>query len=170
MTTLEFTNQILQFQEKLSYFAISLTSDKDDADDLIQETYLKALSNKDKYSDQTNLKAWVYTIMKNTFINNYRRNYKSSARINSTDDPYQLDTSRDKYIVQPDSKYSEKEIMNVIDKLDDDYRLPFKMHLAGYKYKEISDELGLLIGTVKSRIFHARRKLMDELRDFRYSN
>ena len=73
MTTYEFNNNLIGMKTNLQRFAMSLTYDRDTALDLVQDTYLKALTFKDKFVDYTNLKAWVFTIMKNTFINNYRR-------------------------------------------------------------------------------------------------
>ena len=69
MTAIEFNNQLISLHNSLKFFANTLTSNAEEADDLIQDTYLKALTNRDKFADNTNLKAWTYTIMKNTFIN-----------------------------------------------------------------------------------------------------
>jgi hypothetical protein len=111
MTTLEFTNQLLQFQDKLNYFAISLTSDKDDADDLMQETYFKALSNRDKYSEQTNLKAWVYTIMKKTPSLIITEGISNPAlRLTALMIHISWDTSKDKYIVQQILNFLKKKL------------------------------------------------------------
>jgi RNA polymerase sigma-70 factor (ECF subfamily) len=143
-----------------------LTSNREEAKDLIQDTFLKALANRDKFAADTNLKAWTYTIMKNTFINNYRRNQKANTIIDSTEDLFYLNIPRKSDFPSPDSKFSEKEINKSISKLDPDQRMPFEMHHQGYKYKEIADHLNISIGTVKSRIFFTRRKLMDTLKDF----
>ena len=166
MTTIDFNNSLIGMKPNLQRFAMSLTSDHDSALDLVQDTYLKAISNKDKFVDYTNLKAWVFTIMKNTFINNYRRNLKENTIIDGTQDLYYLNQPHDKGFVSPESDYAEGEIEKAINSLDDDFRIPFRMHLEGYKYKEIADELGLKIGTVKSRIFFTRQKLMDMLKDY----
>ena len=88
MTAIEFNNQLLSFQNPLKYFALKLTADNEDAEDLLQETFLKALKYKNKFEDKTNLKAWLYTIMKNTFINNYRRAVRKRTIIDNTDDDY----------------------------------------------------------------------------------
>ena len=167
MTAVEFNTQMLSLNDRLNYFALSLTANKDDAEDLLQETYLKALRNREKFKEQINFKAWIYTIMKNIFINTYRRTYKSNTKIDSTDDPYQLDSSREKYVIPPDVEFNAKEINRIIESLSDDFRIPFRMHYEGFKYKEIADELDLNIGTVKSRIFHARKKLMGMMQDYR---
>jgi len=166
MTTLEFNNSLIGMKSNLQRFAMSLTSDRDTALDLVQDTYLKAITYKDKFVDFTNLKAWVFTIMKNTFINNYRRNVKENTIIDGTKDLYYLNQPHDKGYISPESDYAEGEIEKAIDSLDDEFRIPFRMHLEGFKYKEIADELRLKIGTVKSRIFFTRQNLMLLLKDY----
>jgi RNA polymerase sigma-70 factor (ECF subfamily) len=166
MTTYEFNNNLIGMKSNLHKFAMSLTSDREKAHDLVQDTYLKAITYKDKFVDYTNLKAWVFTIMKNTFINNYRRNIKENTMIDGTQDLYYINLSDDKGYISPDSSYSESEIEKAIDSLEDEFRIPFRMHIEGYKYKEIADELNLKIGTVKSRIFFTRQKLMNILKDY----
>jgi RNA polymerase sigma factor (sigma-70 family) len=166
MTQYEFNNSLLEMKSNLQRFAMSLTSDRDTALDLVQDTYLKAITYKDKFVDYTNLKAWVFTIMKNTFINNYRRNVKENTIIDGTQDLYYINQPHDKGFISPESSYSEGEIEKAIDSLPDEFRIPFRMHVDGFKYKEIADELGLKIGTVKSRIFFTRQKLMLILKDY----
>jgi RNA polymerase sigma-70 factor (ECF subfamily) len=167
MSTLEFNEQMLSYKTPLKYFAISLTSDTDDADDLLQDTMLKALTYKDKFADSTNLKAWLYTIMKNTFINNYRRNSKTRQIIDKTKDLFFLNIPQSNAEVSPVSKISEKDIQGHVNALEDELRVPFVSYFEGYKYKEIADRLNIPIGTVKSRIFLARKKLIVSLKDFR---
>jgi RNA polymerase sigma factor (sigma-70 family) len=166
MTQIEFTHKLVSLHENLQYYANMLTSNREEAKDLIQDTYLKALANRDKFADDTNLKAWTYTIMKNTFINNYRRNQKANTIIDNTEDLFYLNIPRKSEFASPESNYSEKEIKKSISKLAPDQRLPFEMHNDGFKYKEIADSLNISIGTVKSRIFFTRRKLMDNLKEF----
>jgi len=166
MTTFEFNSNLIGMKPNLQRFAMSLTSDHDTALDLVQDTYLKAITNKDKFVDYTNLKAWVFTIMKNTFINNYRRNIKENTIIDGTQDLYYINQPNDKGSISPESNYSEGEIERAINSLEDEFRIPFRMHIEGYKYREIADELGLKIGTVKSRIFFTRQKLMQMLKDY----
>ena len=115
---------------------------------------------------KTNLKAWLYTIMKNTFINNYRRAVKTKTIIDTTADLYYINIPQDSGIASPESTLNSQEIKEVISDLEEEYRIPFMMYFEGFKYKEIADELNLPIGTVKSRIFIARKKLMDVLKDF----
>lgn len=166
MTTQEFNSSLIGMKSNLQRFAMSLTSDRDSALDLVQDTYLKAITYKDKFVDYTNLKAWVFTIMKNTFINNYRRNVKENTLIDGTQDLYYVNLPGDKGFISPESAYAEAEIEKAIESLSDEFKIPFRMHINGFKYKEIADELGLKIGTVKSRIFFTRQKLMLLLKDF----
>jgi RNA polymerase sigma-70 factor (ECF subfamily) len=166
MTIIEFNQNLVMMKPKLQRFALSLTYDRDNALDLLQDTYLKAIANREKFSDYTNLKAWIYTIMKNTFINNYRRNAKQNTIIDSTQDLYYINQPQDKGYISPESSYATVEIENIIDTLDDEFRIPFRMHVDGYKYSEIADKLGLNIGTVKSRIFFTRQKLMRLLKSY----
>ena len=163
MTAIEFNYQLTGLSDSLKRFALSLTSNHEDASDLLQETFVKAISYRDKFADDTNLKAWTFTIMKNTFINNYRRIIKSNTTFDNTNDLYYLNLNRESNLENPDSTTSANEINNHIDNLEDDFKVPFKMHLQGYKYKEIADNLGLKLGTVKSRIFFTRKKLMESL-------
>ena len=164
MTEIEFQCKLINLQDSLMRFAQRLTADKEDAKDLVQETSLKALRNCDKFAYESNFKAWTYTIMKNTFINGYR----VSARQNNYCDHtkagfYQLQV-HDSGANNPDSIYMSREIENTIEALHDDFKLPFKMHHEGFRYEEIANTLGMSLGTVKSRIFYARKKLMQQLK------
>ncbi len=166
MTALEFNYQITGLKKNLEYFAYSLTANQDDANDLLQDTYLKALTYREKFVKDDNLKAWMFTIMKNTFINNYRRNVKANTIIDGTKDLYYLNLPRDAGFADPVSSANTRDIEQAIASLDDDYKIPFTMHLKGFKYKEIAEKLDISIGTVKSRIFFTRKKLMAKLQDF----
>lgn len=166
MTQIQFNNALLSLQEKLHFYALSLTADQERANDLLQETFLKALTYREKFAHNTNFKAWIYTIMKNTFINDYRRNVKTKTTFDSSNNGFHLNFSKDKVYPGPDSFYSSKEINKSINALDDDYRVPFTMFLNGFKYKEIAKELELPLGTVKSRIFFTRKKLEKSLKDY----
>ncbi len=165
MTAVEFNYKLLGLQKNLKYFAYTLTSNYEDAQDLVQETYLKALTNREKFAANTNLKAWTFTIMKNTFINNYRQNVRNNTILDKTDDLYYLNLSKESGEGLPDSDYSLKEIKSTINKVSPDQRKPFEMYNNGYKYKEIAEALNLSIGTVKSRIFFTRKKLMAALKE-----
>jgi len=165
MSSVEFNKQILAFSNQLRYFALSLTSNDEQAKDLLQETMLKAMVYRDKFADSTNLKAWLYTIMKNIFINNYRRAAKTRTIIDGTKDLYYVNLPQVSSGRVAESKMNEKEIYKAVELLEDEYKIPFEMYFEGYKYKEIAEHLDLPIGTVKSRIFLARKQLMDALVD-----
>jgi RNA polymerase sigma-70 factor (ECF subfamily) len=165
MSSVEFNKQILAFSNQLRYFALSLTSNDEQAKDLLQETMLKAMVYRDKFADSTNLKAWLYTIMKNIFINNYRRAAKTRTIIDGTKDLYYVNLPQASSGRVAESKMNEKEIYKAVELLEDEYKIPFEMYFEGYKYKEIAEHLDLPIGTVKSRIFLARKQLMDALVD-----
>ncbi len=166
MTQIQFNNALLSLKDKLHYYALSLTSDTERANDLLQETMLKALMYRDKFTQNTNFKAWIYTIMKNTFINDYRRSVKTKNTFDYSNNDFHLLFSKDKVYPAPDSFYSSKEIHASIEALEDDYKVPFTMFLEGYKYKEIAEKLNLPLGTVKSRIFFTRKKLEKSLHEF----
>ncbi len=170
MTAIEFNQQLINQGTSLKKFAYSLTLNGEEAQDLVQDTYVKAISYREKFMDATNLKAWLYTIMKNTFINNYRRSIKTRQIIQQTDDLSLVKPVNGTNGPSAESQINEKQITSAINALDDDYKIPFVRYFDGYKYKEIADELHLPIGTVKSRIFLARKKLMLDLKDFIYQN
>lgn len=167
MSTLEFNNQVIGFSKQLKYFALNLTANDDDAKDLLQETLIKAITYKDKFTEATNLKAWLYTIMKNLFINNYRRTVKKRAMIDGSKDLSQLYVAESAGPRVTESYMNEKEVQKAISQLAREFRVPFRMYVEGYKYKEIAEYMGLPIGTIKSRIFFARQELMFKLKDFK---
>jgi RNA polymerase sigma-70 factor (ECF subfamily) len=166
VTAIEFNHKILNLSDNLQYFAYSLTSNRDDAKDLIQETYLRAITHKDKFDPSTNLKAWVYTIMKNVFINKYRKAVRLNKIIDYTQDLHYMSNSNHSYPVSADSKYNHSELERMLNDLEEEHRIPFQMHFEGYKYREIADNLNISLGTVKSRIFFCRRKMIEKLKDF----
>lgn len=162
-----FRAKLIEIQDKLYNFAYMLTADRDDACDLVQETSLRILDNEDKYIDNVNFKGWVFTIMRNTFINGYRRTSRMPTVVDRTDDLFYLNFPRDDGPETPEDAIGALEIQKAIADLPDDMRIPFSMHVAGYKYSEIAEHTHLPIGTVKSRIFFARRRLQQRLRSFR---
>ncbi|MDE6322500.1 MAG: RNA polymerase sigma factor [Paramuribaculum sp.] len=161
-----FQQQLIDLQNHLYNFAYMLTSNREDASDLLQDTTLKALDNEDKYQDNTNFRGWVFTIMRNIFINNYRRATKSCVTLDDTEDSYYLNAADDEEAPSPEDSFSVIEIQNAIRSFSPDYSIPFSMVLAGYRYKEIADKMHLPVGTIKSRIFYARHKLQEMLKDF----
>ena len=166
MNNNKFRDEIIAMHGKLNNFALSLTCNADDAKDLVQETYLKVLSSEDKYEDDTNLKAWMLTIMRNTFINEYRKRKRTKEVMSDNVDSYFQSTHTLQSSQKADMNYHVKEINRHINSIDDEQRIPFEMFLDGYKYKEIADEMNISLGTVKSRIFFTRKKLQNNLADY----
>lgn len=162
----EFQVRLLDLQENLLNFAYLLTSNREEARDLLQDTTLKALDNREKYIDNVNFKGWVFTIMRNIFINNYRRVVRNNTIVDQTEDLYHLNLPQDSGIISPESNISVNEITKAINSFADEYKIPFSMHLAGYKYHEIADKTNIPMGTVKSRIFFARQRLQEMLKDY----
>ncbi len=167
MSSSDFQTKVLGIQPSLYSFAYMLTSNRDDANDLVQDTTLKALSNEDKYVDNVNFKGWMFTIMRNLFINNYRRVTRSGIVIDQSEDLYKLNMPQDSGFETPEGSIANKDIQQALDSFTDDYRVPMSMHLAGYKYLEIAETMHLPLGTVKSRIFYARQRLQVLLADYR---
>lgn len=167
MTAIEFNSRIMNEKNSLKSFALNLTRNTDDALDLLQDTYLKAITYREKFEDSTNLKAWLFTIMKNTFINAYRRNVKTRQLISKGDDIAMDRAFKQNSYDHSESRLNAKEIIKHIENLGDDYKVPFTRYYNGYKYEEIAQEMKLPLGTVKSRIFIARKILMDALKHFR---
>lgn len=168
MGTTSLQERLISIQKNLLNFAYTLTSNRDDAYDLLQDTTLKVLDNQEKYVDNVNFKGWVFTIMRNIFINNYRKVVRSGVVFDRTDDLYHLNLPQDSGFETPEGALSAAEITAVINSFSDEYRIPFSMHLAGYRYAEIAEHTGLPLGTVKSRFFFARQRLQAKLRSYRY--
>ena len=167
MRTVDFTQNLLGMQSELHRFAMKLTADKEEADDLLQETSLKALDNEDKYTPDTNFKGWMYTIMRNIFINNYRKTVRDQTFVDQTENLFHLNLPQDSGFESTDGNYDLKEIRRIVNSLPKEYRVPFSMYISGFKYREIAERLGLPIGTVKSRIYFTRQRLQRDLKDFR---
>lgn len=169
MSTLEFNNRFDQMSSILNSFAYNLTKNSEQAKDLFQETAFRALVNKDKFRPGTNFKAWLFTIMKNIFINNYRRRMKANTIIDSTDNMYYINSGSVTVSNKAESEIMMQELKRMISELDDSTRIPFELHYQGFKYQEIADRLELPLGTVKSRIFFARKELKEKI-TARYKN
>lgn len=168
MTTLEFSYTLDNMSSALKPFALKLTRDKEDANDLLQETMLKAFTNREKYTDGTNLKAWLYTIMKNTFITNYQKMVRRSTFIDTTENLHYINSSGSTIQNNAYGNFTMKDIDRALDKLADTYKEPFLMHFNGFKYHEIADRLAIPIGTVKNRIHIARKELKGNLKTYQY--
>lgn len=161
-----FRKDLVRVQEDLFRFAYKLTSDREEANDLLQETSLKALDNEDKYTPDTNFKGWMYTIMRNIFINNYRKLVRDQTYIDHTENLYHLNLPQDSGFNSTEGRYALKELYGIIKNLPRDYSIPFSLHIAGFKYREIAAKLKLPLGTIKSRIYFTRQTLQQDLQDY----
>ncbi len=168
MTKISFQSRLLALQRNMLSFAYSLTSNRDDAYDLLQDTTLKALDNRDKYVENTNFKGWVFTIMRNLFINNYRASVRSAVVVDRTDDLYHLELAAQTEAESPEGTVTVHEINAAMSRIGEECRMPLTMFIQGYRYKEIAEYSGLPLGTVKSRIFMARRQLQNMLGELRF--
>tara|TARA_B100000508_G_scaffold134011_1_gene124387 strand:- start:7162 stop:7665 length:504 start_codon:yes stop_codon:yes gene_type:complete len=164
---MELNKLLVKYQNPLHFFALKLTSNDDDAQDLLQETMMKALQYKEKVEASTSVKSWLYTIMKNTFINQYRRSRKLGEIMQTLESKNYLSSSSSNLSITPDRNLNVSDMEFQIEKLNDELRIPFQMKLNGFKYHEIGDHMGIPLGTVKSRIFLARKELTSKLQDFR---
>ncbi len=166
MHNLQFVQEFESHSNYLRHFAMKLTRDKSRADDLFQETALKALSNQRKYIANTNIRAWLTTIMKNLFINLYRKQKRRNELHDGTSNHFFLNETSEVINNEGEMNMNVKEVHKIIDELDESYRVPFMMVYQGYKYDEIQEAMGNLpMGTIKSRIYHARRILQHRVHE-----
>lgn len=166
MSTPEFTIQLCRLEPNLLSFTRKFTTDPDEGFDLIQDTLLRAFSHRNKFKEGTNLKAWLFTIMRNTFINQYRKNRKQRG-LRVFKEPSFLPVEDTHTFSRPDSNLEYEDICKKISDVREELLTPFEMHTNGYKYQEIATKLNLPIGTVKSRIFLARKELQLKLREIK---
>jgi RNA polymerase sigma-70 factor (ECF subfamily) len=163
MTSLEFSSQLLSLEQILLRFAYSYNLKRPDAKDLVQETFLRAWLNKERFVDNQKFKSWIMTIMRNAFIDNYRNSLRKITSSGLTNEITNINQNVPYSFENPDDEYSVLEINQKIEHLKDDLKIPFRMFISGYKYTEIADILNLRIGTVKNRIFLSRKRLVAEL-------
>jgi len=161
MSTIEFNDKFNELTSSLNSFAYNLTKNTEDAEDLYQETAFRALTNKEKFRAGTNFKAWLFTIMKNIFINNYRKKVKRKTVVDSTDNLFYINSGSVRISNEADSNIMMKELEGMINRLEPSIKEPFLLHYEGFKYQEIADDLDIPLGTVKSRIFFARKELKE---------
>lgn len=165
MTTPEYTVKVVEMRSALEQFTYRFTADRDEALDLVQDTILRALTYRDRFKSDVNLKGWLFTIMRNTFINNYRKSRREKTSRDTTKELYFLNVEDDYTFNSPESNYEYEDVWKNVNEIREELVIPFKMHLSGYKYHEIADHLKIPIGTVKNRIFHARKEIQKKLMD-----
>ena len=166
MKKFDFNQGIVDMQPELYRFAMKLTADYDSANDLVQDCMLQALGNKEKFVHSENFKGWMYTLMRNIFVNNYRRAAREMAMI---DHAYSL--SQQHLIESEDAggfeyAYDTKQLYKAVQAVPQQLKKPLLMFVAGFKYVEIAEKMNLPIGTVKSRLFFVRKRLQQDLKDF----
>lgn len=167
MDAITLEKELLSVRPKLSVYAKQLTNCIEDAEDLVQETMYKILTNASKFVTEQNFKGWAYTILRNIFINEYRREAKRKQINDITPNDYFLNLTTLYSQESPEDVISEKEIKDVINEYPDELKEPFNYYIRGFQYQEIAEKLNIPLGTVKSRIYFARKKLQKDLKDFR---
>jgi RNA polymerase sigma factor (sigma-70 family) len=163
MSVLEFEELLVDNSDFLKPFAINLTRDNEAAKDLYQETLYKALANQEKYNAGTNIKAWLFTIMRNIFINNYRRTTKQKTVFDNSTNDFLLNNNQLTISHVAESNIEMKEIKKAIYNLPEIFKTPFSLYFDGYKYHEIAEALKEPLGTIKSRIHFARKLLKEQI-------
>jgi RNA polymerase sigma-70 factor (ECF subfamily) len=166
MSAIEFNQMLINNTAYLKPFAVTLTKDNETAKDLLQETMLRALANREKYNTGTNIKAWLYTIMRNIFINDYRRKAKQNTIHDNSINEFLLNSNQLSIANAAESNLKVKEIQQAVYLLPDIFRSPFMLYFDGYKYNEIAMLLKEPLGTIKSRIHFARKLLKEQLTRF----
>ncbi len=164
MSVPEFNSQLFSVNSSLNAFAYNLTKNTEEAKDLYQETTLRAISNREKFNPGTNFKAWMFTIMKNIFINQYRKKQKANTVIDKSENLFYINSGKNIIRNDADTNISINEIQTMVNSLEDGLRVPFELHFQGFKYQEISEKLNLPLGTIKSRIFFARKALKQKIK------
>ncbi len=163
MSSVEFNDMLLSNADYLKPFAFTLTRDNESARDLMQETMYRALANKEKYNSGTNIKAWMYTIMRNIFINDYRKKSRQQTIFDNTPNDFLLDYNQTSVSNSAEINLTLKDIRGSIHDLPDIFKHPFVLYFEGYKYNEIASLLAEPLGTIKSRIHFARKLLKEQL-------
>lgn len=163
---MDFNDQITNERQALKSYALQLTKNMEDANDLVQETMLKAFTYRSKFTEGTNLKGWLYTIMRNSFINNYRKLVRRNTFIDTTDNSYYLDAGTEIAKNAGEQNFLSKDLQTAIEELPHDLKKTFSLNMKGFKYHEIAEQLDIPIGTVKTRIFVAKRKLRKKLKTY----
>jgi RNA polymerase sigma factor (sigma-70 family) len=163
MKAADFSQEIISLRPILKSFTLRFTRDREESLDLVQDTMLKALMYRDKFRNDTNLKGWLFTIMRNTFINNYRKAQRFRVNHDETREQYFLHVKDTHTFNLPDSSHEYNDIWKQVNTVKEELQVPFKMHASGYKYSEIAEHLKIPIGTVKNRIFQARKEIQTKL-------
>jgi RNA polymerase sigma factor (sigma-70 family) len=164
MNPLNFNTAISGCRSQLMQSALQFTQNTDDADDLVQETMFKAIRYENKFQEGTNIQAWLFTILRNTFINNYKAMGRRASVFVKNVDPWSYPVTDSTARNQGEGKLISEDVHKALADLDKEYAVPFLRYFEGYHYHEIAHQLGLPLGTVKTRIHVARRILKNKLK------
>ncbi|MFN8298947.1 MAG: RNA polymerase sigma factor [Chitinophagales bacterium] len=168
--TWELSTEIKSYEALLRPFAFNLTKSKEETEDLIQDTFYRALANREKFSEGTNFKAWLFTIMRNIFINNYRRKQKGVVVSDVSKDGFIINNAKTVDRNRSERSFLAEDIQKAMSMVNEDFTAPFLMYHNGFHYQEIAEQLNLPLGTVKSRIFSARKELQERLKALGVTN
>ena len=166
MKTLDFNSMLTDHRNSLKMYALHFTHDTDDANDLVQDTMVKAITYYTKFKEGTNIKGWLYVIMKNTFINNYRKFVRMSSFVVKADEISSANLMYSATRNEAEPKFVIDDLQKALKKLPDTYLVPFTMYFEGYRYFEIAENLAIPIGTVKTRIHVARQLIKKHLQTY----
>jgi RNA polymerase sigma-70 factor (ECF subfamily) len=169
----QFTADAMQYAPQLFSTALRMTRNRSDAEDLVQETYIKGWRSFHTFQEGTNLRAWLFRIMTNTYINKYNAQKRKGTEVELDDveelflykrlgsiDQSQLSSSAEDQMLE---LFSDDEVKNALEELPEDFRMPVLLSdVDGFSYKEISEMLEIPIGTVMSRL-HRGRKAMQKM-------
>jgi RNA polymerase sigma-70 factor (ECF subfamily) len=169
----EFESEAIPHMDILYNYALRMTGNSEDANDLVQETYLKAFRFWDKYEKGTNIRAWLFRIMKNSYINRYRKESKEPDTVDYDDIANFYNTIRDQYTNQNDLQEKifggllEDDVAHALESLPEDFRtVVILSDIEGLSYEEISEFVDCPIGTVRSRLHRGRKMLQVKLFNF----
>ena len=169
MRKYNFNKDVMGQSHLLLDYAKKFTNNHNDAEDLLQDTLIKVFRYFENFKEGTNLTGWMYTIMRNTFINDYRRKSISTKLISQKEELSPADLSRSSVKNQAESSFMNADIQRALKTLPEAYYTPFVMHFEGYKYYEIAEHLQIPDGTVKTRIHVARKMLQKSLQEYKVS-
>jgi len=155
-----FSGDLVGMQKQLYYYALQLTDNREYAHDLVQETNYKALKNRKRLQNSEHIRAWLYTILKNTYINYLRSSHIKHMTYNSEEVDQVSNSGRENGIPSPDVLLQRKELREQINRLPGAYEKPINMMLSGYSYKEIAQHMEIPIGTIKSRIHLGKKRIL----------
>ncbi|MCX3263746.1 MAG: RNA polymerase sigma factor [Pedobacter agri] len=167
MDQYQFTQTISKYSQHLFEHAIKFTRDEDDAKDLVQETLIKGMRFCKNFADGTNLKGWLYVIMKNTFINDFRKTARKKEVITTDDEISNAQLTKSAATNNANTTFAMEDISKAMASIKPEYSIPFQLYFEGYKYEEIAEQLDIPLGTVKTHIHQARHGLQKYLSMYR---